>query len=100
MEIITIRRHHSGEAADPYGGSPDAEFMRHCREVDLNPPATWDAYDLSTEAGARKVIEMDYKDLMAAKAPAETREIYHLAVALLRYWRLHQDDHTTKHTGD
>lgn len=41
MEIITIRRHHSGEAADPYGGSPDAEFMRHCREVDLNPPATW-----------------------------------------------------------
>lgn len=51
MEIITIR-HHSGEAADPYGGSPDAKFMRSCREVDLNPPATWDAYDLSTEAGA------------------------------------------------
>lgn len=100
MEIITIRRHSSGEAADPYGGSPDAEFMRNCREVDLNPPATWDAYDLSTEAGARKVIEMEYKELMTAKAPAETREIYHLAVALLRYWRLHQDDHTTKHAGD
>ena len=43
---------------------------------------------------------MEYKELMAAKAPAETREIYHLAVALLRYWRLHQDDHTTNHAGD
>lgn len=98
MEIITIRRHHSGEAADPYGGSPDAGFMKRCREVDINPPKTWERYDVDTTAGMKKIIEMEYRELMSATTPEDTREnVYHLSVALLRYWRLHND--TDHHTG-
>ena len=42
MEILTIKRRSSGnhDPDDIYGGSPDADFMKKCREVDLNPPAT------------------------------------------------------------
>ena len=99
MEIITVRRHRAAaaaapasKAADPYAGSPDADYMKNCREVDLNPPATWKAYDMESPAGVKRVIEMEYRELMAAATPAETEEnIYHLSVALLRYWRLRHE---------
>lgn len=94
MEILTIKRRDSGkhDPDDIYGGSPDADFMRHCREVDLNPPATWEKYDANTPAGVRKIIEMEYRELMDAKTPESTEtNIYHLSVALLRLWRLHHD---------
>ena len=94
MEILTIKRRSSGkhEPDDIYGGSPDADYMRHCREVDLNPPATWEKYDANTPAGVRKIIEMEYKELMSATTEKDTVEnIYHLSVALLRLWRLHHD---------
>lgn len=97
MEIITVRRHKAAaapasKAADPYAGSPDADYMKNCHKVDLNPPATWKAYDMGSPAGVKRVIEMEYRELMAAAAPAETEEnIYHLSVALLRYWRLRHE---------
>lgn len=110
MEILTIkRRHHTGEtdkhAAEPesrgdiYGGSPDTDYMKNCRAVVLNPPKTWEKYDTETPAGVKKVIEMEYKELMSATTPEETEtNIYHLSVALLRLWRLHHD-HGTKHAS-
>lgn len=94
MEILTIKRRSSGkhDPDDIYGGSPDADYMRHCREVDLNPPATWEKYDTESPAGVRKIIEMEYKELMSATTEKDTVEnIYHLSVALLRLWRLHHD---------
>lgn len=100
MEIITVRRHKAAaaaaapasKAADPYAGSPDADYMKNCHKVDLNPPATWKAYDMESPAGVKRVIEMEYRELMAAATPAETEEnIYHLSVALLRYWRLRHE---------
>lgn len=100
MEILTIKRRSSGkqDPDDIYGGSPDADFMRHCREVDLNPPATWEKYDANTPAGVRKIIEMEYRELMDAKTPESTEtNIYHLSVALLRLWRLHHD--TNNHSA-
>lgn len=90
MEIITIRHRAAAESSDPYAGSPDADYMKNCHAVDLNPPATWKAYDMESPAGVKRVIEMEYRELMAAATPADTEEnIYHLSVALLRYWRLH-----------
>ena len=86
MEILTIKRRSSGkhDPEDIYGGSPDADFMKKCREVDLNPPATWEKYDTESPAGVRKIIEM--------KTPESTEtNICHLSVALLRLWRLHHD---------
>lgn len=105
MDVITIKHHATtrnphteAAAADPYGGSPDADFMRKCNEVDRNPPRTWDRYDLSTPAGAKKVVEMEYRELMSATTQEETTEnIYHLSVALLRLWRAQHD--TDKHAG-
>ena len=102
MEILTIKRRSSGkhDPDDIYGGSPDADFMKKCREVDLNPPATWEKYDANTPAGVRKIIEMEYRELMDAKTPESTEtNIYHLSVALLRLWRLHHDTnaHSTGH---
>ena len=97
MEVITVRRHKAAaapasNAADPYAGSPDADYMKNCRKVDLSPPATWKAYDMESPAGVKRVIEMEYRELMAAATPAETEEnIYHLSVALLRYWRLRHE---------
>lgn len=94
MEILTIKRRSSGkhDPEDIYGGSPDADYMRRCREVDLNPPATWEKYDANTPAGVRKIIEMEYRELMDAKTPESTEtNICHLSVALLRLWRLHHD---------
>lgn len=108
MEIITVRRHRAAataapasKAADPYAGSPDADYMKNCREVDLNPPATWKAYDMESPAGVKRVIEMEYRELMAAATPAETEEnIYHLSVALLRYWRLRHEHANANGSGD
>lgn len=56
MDIVTIRRHRNDEAVpgsahipekharyeedDIYHGSPDKDYMKHCHEVDLNPPKT------------------------------------------------------------
>lgn len=101
MEIITVRRHHaSGEHAaapesrDIYGNSPDREYMEMCAKVDHNPPATWEKYDTESPVGIKKIIEMEYKELMAATTEKDTVEnIYHLSVALLRLWRMHNAKH-------
>lgn len=86
MEIITIKKHGSGDAErDIYNGSPDAEF----HNWDMNPPETWKNYDATTEAGIKKIIEMEYRELMDAKSKSDIKmNIYHLSVALLRYWRI------------
>lgn len=114
MDIVTIRRHRDNEAVpgsahnsekharyeddDIYHGSPDKDYMKHCHEVDLNPPKTWEKYDVNTAAGMKKIIEMEYRELMSATTHEDTVEnIYHLSVALLRFWRLHND--TDHHTG-
>ena len=100
MEIITVRRHSpgaNGPAPDIYGNSPDRVYMEQCAQVDKVPPPTWEKYDMTSPAGVKKVIEMEYKELMGAATEAETVEnIYHLSVALLRLWRLHNAKH---HTG-
>ena len=96
MEIITVKKHVSEKDAhnfekenDVYNNSPDKEYMKTCHEVDMLPPRTWDKYDLKTEDGIRKVIEMEYKELMdATSEKGKIENIYHLSVALLRYWRI------------
>lgn len=120
MEIITIKRHGTasndaenvrhepaenrthetkhetkhGTDVDIYGGSPDAEFMKMCAKWDMNPPETWKNYDTKTEAGIKKVIEMEYRELADAKTEKDTMtNIYHLSVALLRLWRLKNEQH-------
>lgn len=99
MEIITVRRHSSGNAEpdpDIYGNSPDRGYMEQCAQVDKAPPSTWEKYDMTSPAGVKKVIEMEYKELMGATTEADTVEnIYHLSVALLRLWRLHNAKHST-----
>ena len=99
MEIITVRRHAPGNAEpgrDIYGNSPDRDYMEQCAQVDKVPPPTWEKYDMTSPAGVKKVIEMEYKELMNAATEAETTEnIYHLSVALLRLWRLHNAKHRT-----
>lgn len=99
MEIITIKKHVSEKHArsenhdDIYHGSPDTEFMKKSHEIDINPPSTWNKYDTSTEAGMKKVIEMEFNELMSAKKTEEKVEnIYHLSVALLHYWRMIKDE--------
>lgn len=90
MEIITIKKHGSGDAErDIYNGSPDAEFMEMCHNWDMNPPETWKNYDAGTEAGIKKIIEMEFRELMEGKTKTDIKmNIYHLSVALLRYWRI------------
>ena len=99
MEIITVRRHSSVEnspAPAIYGNSPDREYLEQWAQVDKAPPSTWEKYDMTSPAGVKKVIEMEYKELMGATTEAETVEnIYHLSVALLRLWRLHHAKHST-----
>lgn len=105
MEIVTIKKHTSAEHKhseskdkihndeDIYGGSPDSGYMKHCHEVDINPPETWSKYDMESESGVRKVIEMEYRELMTATTDKDKEEnIYHLSVALLRMWRLMHDN--------
>ena len=96
MEIITIKKHVSEKDArnddDIYHGSPDAEFMKMSHKVDENPPETWKKYDVNTDQGMKKIIEMEYQELMNAKTQDEKiTNIYHLSVALLRYWRINHE---------
>lgn len=103
MEIVTVKKHvfekharseesaekHSEQTDDIYHGSPDKEFMQKSHEIDINPPSTWKKYDTSTEAGMKKVVEMEYNELMSAKTSEDKIEnVYHLSVALLHYWRM------------
>lgn len=93
MEIITYKTHvsekHASSENDIYNNSPDSEYMKKCHDVDMNPPSTWEKYDMAKESDVRKVIEMEYRELMMAGTGAEqTENIYHLSVALLRMWRL------------
>ena len=106
MEIVTVKKHitadkHVSESKDNihdheddiYRGSPDADYMKNCHEVDMTPPETWSKYDMESPAGVRKVIEMEYRELMTATTEADKEEnIYHLSVALLRMWRLMHDN--------
>ena len=58
-------------------------------------------YDMESPAGVKRVIEMEYRELMNAATPAETEEnIYHLSVALLRYWRLRHEHANAHGSGD
>lgn len=96
MQIITVKSHHDNDHdsgdTDIYHGSPDADYMRHCHKVDMSPPETWSKYDTETPAGIKKVIEMEYKELMTATTDKDVEtNIYHLSVALLRLWRMHND---------
>lgn len=96
MEIITIKKHVSEKDArnddDIYHVSPDAEFMKMSHKVDENPPETWKKYDVNTDQGMKKIIEMEYQELMNAKTHDEKiTNIYHLSVALLRYWRINHE---------
>ena len=100
MEIITIKKHgtavHATEEQkkDIYNNSPDAEYMKMCHKWDVTPPETWKNYDTKTEAGIKKVIEMEYRELADAKTEKDTMtNIYHLSVALLRLWRLKNEQH-------
>lgn len=111
MEIITVKRHgtashDSAEAVgksnenvrkekterqtlDPYGGSPDAEFMKMCAKWDKNPPESWSKYDAGTEAGIKKILDMEIKEIAEGTTTAgKIENCYHAAVALLRYWRI------------
>lgn len=90
MEIITVKRHHNEhESDDIYHGSPDKDFMKHSHEVDMNPPETWSKYDVSTVSGMKKILEMEYKELMSATTEKDMEEnIYHMSVAALRLWRM------------
>ena len=97
MEIITIKKHVSEKDVrnddDIYHGSPDAEFMKMSHKVDENPPETWKKYDVNTDQGMKKIIEMEYQELMNAKNKDDKiTNIYHLSVALLRYWRINKDE--------
>ena len=113
MEIITIKRHGTGTAShdaenmrqepaenrthetkhgtdvDTYGGSPDAEFMKMCAKWDKNPPESWSKYDAGTEAGIKKILDMEIKEIAEGTTTAgKIENCYHAAVALLRYWRI------------
>ena len=107
MEIVTVKKHTSAEHKhiseskdkihnyedDIYRGSPDSDYMKHCHEVDINPPETWSKYDMESQSGVRKVIEMEYRELMTATTDKDREEnVYHLSVALLRLWRLMHDN--------
>ena len=75
------------------GTAPDAEFMKMSHIVDETPPETWKKYDVNTDQGIKKIIEMEYQELMNAKNKADKiTNIYHLSVALLRYWRMNKDE--------
>lgn len=81
MEIITVKKHVSEKHAhsdDIYHGSPDTEYMKMCHEVDMNPPETWSKYDTETSAGMKKIVEMEYKELMSATTEKETEENIYL----------------------
>ena len=108
MEIITIKRHgtashDSAEAVSKsnenvrkekterqtLGGSPDAEFMKMCAKWDKNPPESWSKYDAGTEAGIKKILDMEIKEIAEGTTTAgKIENCYHAAVALLRYWRI------------
>lgn len=85
---------------DKYNNSPDADFMRHCEDVDHNRPATWAKYPETME-GANDIIAMEYAELMQAVKgkTLDTSEyetnLYHLSVALLHAWRIYERDNTT-----
>ena len=90
IEIYTIKK--TSSSADDFENNPDNEFMKQSAEVDKTPPASWNKYDQKTLEGINKIIEMEYKELSTFKSIPEYRKnLIHLAVALLRAWRITRD---------
>lgn len=90
IEIYTIKK--TSSSADDFENNPDNEFMKQSAEVDKTPPASWNKYDQKTLEGINKIIEMEYKELSTFKSIPEYRKnLIHLAVALLRAWRITKD---------
>lgn len=69
----------------------DWAFMEQSGKVLKNLPATWSQYPNTIE-GAKKIIEMEYGEVMAAcndrlGTEAVSHELVHLASACLHLWR-------------
>ena len=73
---------------------PDAVFMAECAKIDHNPPATWDKYDRTTDAGAYNIFVMEVNELKKAHDSNDAEGIavntYHVATAALNLWRAHK----------
>lgn len=90
IEIYTIKK--TSSSADDFENNPDNDFMKQSAEIDKTPPASWNKYDQKTLEGINKIIEMEYKELSTFKSIPEYRKnLIHLAVALLRAWRITKD---------
>lgn len=90
IEIYTIKK--TSSSADDFEKNPDNEFMKQSAEIDKTPPASWNKYDQKTLEGINKIIEMEYKELSTFKSiPDYRKNLIHLAVALLRAWRITKD---------
>ena len=91
IEIFTVKKKTS-DFEDNFENNSDNDFMKKSAEVDKTPPATWNRYDQQTLEGINKIIEMEYKELSTFKSiPDYRKNLIHLAVALLRAWRLTKD---------
>lgn len=75
---------------------PDAVFMADCAQVDKNPPATWDKYDRTTDAGAYNIFVMEVNELKKAHDSGDMAALientYHVAAAALTLWGVHKHD--------
>lgn len=90
IEIYTIKK--TSSSADDFENHTDNDFMKQSAEIDKTPPASWNKYDQKTLEGINKIIEMEYKELSTFKSiPDYRKNLIHLAVALLRAWRLTKD---------
>lgn len=90
IEIYTIKK--TSSSADDFEDNSDNDFMKQSAEIDKTPPASWNKYDQKTLEGINKIIEMEYKELSTFKSiPDYRKNLIHLAVALLRAWRITKD---------
>ena len=62
----------------------DYAFMEESEKVLKDKPVTWKVYPDSIE-GAKKIIDMEYKELQESKD--KSHELVHLASACLLLWR-------------
>lgn len=62
----------------------DYAFMEESEKVLKDRPVTWKVYPDSIE-GAKKIIDMEYKELQESKD--KSHELIHLASACLLLWR-------------
>lgn len=62
----------------------DYAFMEESEKVLKDRPVTWKVYPDNIE-GAKKIIDMEYKELQESKD--KSHELVHLASACLLLWR-------------